>query len=204
VVSAARPPFSAVLLALIPPCSPASSHRPADACAQILRFGAVVAGSTALPVADRTWWHRMELTSSGGYREQLDRVRRLLERIEGRHRSDVEFKDIVWSFFQHCWHLIDWLQHDGLVSETQKQSVKAKVHASALLVMCRDVCNGVRHAPLKPLSPGTAARCPDGRMDCLIHDGFGNLISGKKLARDCLAEWLRILESQGLPTARLT
>ena len=128
----------------------------------------------------------------------------MLERIEGRHRSDVEFKDIVWSFFQHCWHLIDWLQHDGVVSEAQKQAVKAKVRASALLVMCRDVCTGVRHTPLKPLAAGTLERRPAAGMDCFIHDGFGNLISGKKLARDCLAEWMRILESQGLATARLT
>ena len=144
------------------------------------------------------------MTSSGGYREQLDRVRRCLERIEGRHRSDVEFKDITWSFFQHCWHLSDWLQHDGLVSEAQKQAVKAKVYASAMLAMCRDLCNGGRQAALKSLAPGTGAPRLPGTMDCLVHDGFGNLISGKKLARDCLAEWLRILESQGLATARLT
>jgi hypothetical protein len=145
----------------------------------------------------------MELTSSGGYREQLDRVRRFLERIEGRHRSHVEFKDIMWSFFQHCWHLFDWLQHDRVVSEAQKQAVKAKVRASALLAMCRDLCNGASHAPHEPLTRDGVRRLA-GRMDCLIHDGFGNLISGKKLAGDCLAEWLRILESQGLATARLT
>lgn len=146
----------------------------------------------------------MELTSSGGYREQLDRVRRLLEVIEGhRHRSDVEFKDHMWSFFQHCWHLIDWLQHDRLASEGQKQAVKTKVHASALLAMCRDLCSGTRHAGLKTLPRPGAPRAA-ASMDCLVHDGFGNLISGKKLARDCLAEWLRILESQRLATARLT
>jgi hypothetical protein len=146
----------------------------------------------------------MELTSSGGYREQLDRVRRFLERVEGRHRSEVEFKDIMWSFFQHCWHLIDWLQHDGGASEAQKQGVKAKVHASALLALCRDLCNGTRHAALQPPPAGAGMRRLAGTMDCLINDGFGNLISGKKLARDCLAEWLRILESQGLATARLS
>jgi hypothetical protein len=145
----------------------------------------------------------MELTSSGGYREQLDRVRRFLERIEGRHRSHVEFKDFMWSFFQHCWHLIDWLQHDAAASEAQKQGVKAKVHASALLALCRDLCNGTRHTALKPPAGADTPRLV-ARMDCLINDGFGNLISGKKLARDCLAEWLRILESQGLATARLS
>jgi hypothetical protein len=146
----------------------------------------------------------MELTSSGGYREQLDRVRRFLHLLEGRHRSDVEFKDTMWSFFQHCWHLIDWLQHDRLASEAQKQAVKAKVYASALLAMCRDLCNGTRHAALKPPALATGARQATGKMDCLVQDGFGNLISGTRLAQDCVAEWLRILESAGLATARLT
>jgi hypothetical protein len=146
----------------------------------------------------------VELTSSGGYREQLDRIRRFLERIEGQHPTDVEFKDIMWSFFQHCWHLIDWLQHDGLVSEAQKRAVRTKVHASALLAMCRDLCNGIRHAALESLASRTAVQRHTGKMDCLIHDGFGNLISGRKLAHDCVAEWLRILESQGLATARLS
>src|SRR5215475_9222486 len=103
----------------------------------------------------------MELTSSGGYREQLDRVRRFLALMEGRHRNDVEFKDIMWSFFQHCWHLLDWLQHDRLASEAQKQAVKARVYTSTLLAMCRDLCNGTRHAVLKQLSPGARMQPAD-------------------------------------------
>jgi hypothetical protein len=39
-------------------------------------------------------------------------------------------------------------------------------------------------------------------IDCIIADGYGKLISGKQLARDCIAEWERILQSQGLATAR--
>jgi len=52
-----------------------------------------------------------------GYRDQLDRARRFLERIRRGYEGiedmdDVEFQDMVWSFFQHCWHVKDWLHHD--------------------------------------------------------------------------------------------
>ena len=39
-------------------------------------------------------------------------------------------------------------------------------------------------------------------MECYIDDGHGNLISGKQLARECIEEWVRILESEGLATRR--
>jgi hypothetical protein len=41
-------------------------------------------------------------------------------------------------------------------------------------------------------------------MDCVIDDGKGNQISGKQLARECLAEWQRILQSEGLPIDRVS
>jgi len=41
-------------------------------------------------------------------------------------------------------------------------------------------------------------------IDCIFDDGHGNSISGKRLALDCIAEWERILQSQGLATSRLS
>ena len=34
-----------------------------------------------------------------GYRDQLDRARRFLDRIEQPAANDVEFQDMVWAFF---------------------------------------------------------------------------------------------------------
>ena len=59
-----------------------------------------------------------------GYNAQLDRTRRFLERIEGEHKDDVAFQDIVWSFFQHCWHLKDWVMNDDTVQRPQKDAVR--------------------------------------------------------------------------------
>jgi len=45
-----------------------------------------------------------------GYRHQLDRARRFLDRIEQSYEEfgdmdPVDFQDNMWSFFQHCWHV---------------------------------------------------------------------------------------------------
>jgi hypothetical protein len=150
-----------------------------------------------------------------GYRHQLDRVRRFLDRVEGPHASDVEFQDMMWAFFQNCWHLKDWVRNDPLASEAQKKSIIDQAHASALLGISRDLCNGTKHLKLdrKPSSGAGAAHHhvsititpgESSSMDCMVEDGHGNLISGKQFAHDSVREWERILQSQGLNTTRLS
>lgn len=148
-----------------------------------------------------------------GYRDQLDRTRRFLDRVMGSHASEVEFQDMMWSFFQHCWHLKDWVKNDPLASPAQKTSVIKQAHNATCLRVCRDLCNGTKHLGLdrKP-SSGTGAShdhlnitITPGQpwdVDCMIDDGHGKTTSGKQLARDCVAEWERILQSEKLNTAR--
>ncbi|HWG75345.1 MAG TPA: hypothetical protein VN660_00955 [Steroidobacteraceae bacterium] len=145
-----------------------------------------------------------------GYGHQLDRARRFLERIQGQLTSDVEFQDMAWSFFQHCWHIKDWLKHDPLVSEDTKQAVINAAHASPVLKICRQLCNGTKHLSDYPahhshvnttITPGSGQ---PSDMDCIIEDGQGGQLSGKALAQKCVAEWEHILDSEGLATERLS
>ncbi len=154
-----------------------------------------------------------------GYRDQLDRARRFLGKVETTHddletMDDVEFQDMMWSFFQHCWHVKDWLHHDPKASSAQKTAAIAAAHNSKLLMICQDLCNGTKHLQLNRPKSGAGAKHQriemtiipgQGRyeIDCLLDDGHGNDMSGKQLARDCIAEWERILSSQGLATVRL-
>lgn len=148
--------------------------------------------------------------SSGhiGYRDQLDRARRFLDRVEGPHRNDVDFQDMMWAFFQNCFHLRDWVVRDPLMSSAQKDAVLAKAGASIPLRRCGDLCNGTKHLVPKAtqhshvnitIQPGTDR---PSELDSIIDVGGGQLISGKQLARDCLSDWERILESEKLATAR--
>jgi hypothetical protein len=162
-------------------------------------------------------------TRSGnvGYRSQFDRARRFLDKVQTDWQdledvNEVEFQDVMWSFFQHCWHVKDWLHNDPLASAAQKQAAIAMAHQpGGPLMICRDLCNGTKHLKLRDPGSGVGASHQfidmnivpgQGRfeIDCMIDDGHGNLISGKGLARDCIAEWERILSSQGLATARLS
>jgi hypothetical protein len=158
---------------------------------------------------------------NAGYRHQLDRARRFLIRVQSEYQGledidEVEFQDMLWSFFQHCWHIKDWLHHDPLASVAQKDAAIAMAHQpGGPLMICRDLCNGTKHLRLSNPGSGTGASHQyvdmnivpgQGRfeIDCIIDDGYGKSISGKRLAMDCISEWERILESQGLATARLS
>jgi hypothetical protein len=145
-----------------------------------------------------------------GYRHQLERARRFFSRVYDLSHPDwgtsaeVEFQDMAWAFFQNCWHVKDWVRHDPKVTDAQKTAVIDMAHNSSDLMVCREMCNGIKH--LNKI-PGEAAHShidaeyADGftvHMDCVIEDGGGKPISGKELGHRCLAEWERILTSQGL------
>jgi hypothetical protein len=159
--------------------------------------------------------HIQTMSGNAGYRHQLDRIRRFLDRVQGENPNDVAFQDMVWSFFQHCWHLKDWVAHDPLASQAQKDGVSKRAHASYLLQICRDMCNGTKHLRLTHPSRGATGAAhshvsivirpgESSTMDCMIDDGFGRLISGKQLARNCLEEWEAILNAENLNTTRLS
>ena len=146
-----------------------------------------------------------------GYRHQLERARRFLGRVydliqaEWGTSNEVEFQDMMWAFFQNCWHVKDWIDHDPIVLRATKDAVITTAHKSSDLMVCRELCNGTKHLGK---IPGEASHShvdsenADGftvDMDCVIEDGSGKLISGKELPHRCLAEWERILTSQKLP-----
>jgi hypothetical protein len=141
-----------------------------------------------------------------GYRDQLDRMRRFLERVEGQHPNEVVFQDMVWAFFQNCYHVRDWICKDPLIEVSQVKSILAKANESQPLQRCGDLCNGTKHLCTKPtrhshvdivIKPGEQLE-----LDCIIDVGCNQQMSAKQLARECVVEWERILQSEGLATAR--
>jgi hypothetical protein len=144
-----------------------------------------------------------------GYRDQLDRARRFLDRLDVPGLSDVDFQDMVWAFFQNCWHVKDWLDNDPKVDPATKDAIIARAHQSVALRVCQEMCNGTKHLGSRPgashdhidvnITPGGPTT-----MDCLIDNGAGTLVSGRLLARQCIAEWVSILGSHRLATARMS
>ena len=151
--------------------------------------------------------------TANGYRDQLDRARRFLERVEAPGaRPDAYYQDDVWAFFQNCWHLKDWLLNDPRLNQETKTKITAAASAARCLMICSDITNGTKHYLLKEPRVGarhshTNTRIEPGReaiVDCLIELEDGTWLSARKIARECLTEWERILTELNLPTERVS
>jgi hypothetical protein len=99
------------------------------------------------------------------YRDQLDRARRFLDRMERPVDSmdddgmtDVDFQDMVWAFFQNCWHVKDWLDNDESVSRATRSHIVKLARASVTLKVCEQLCNGTKHTSVKSERSGEPKR----------------------------------------------
>ena len=151
-----------------------------------------------------------------GYRAQLDRARRFLDRVQSRApRRDIDYQDDVWAFFQNCWHIKDWLEHDYRVPRPIRDKAIAAAHQSRVLRVCRDMANGTKHRKLTARGKPRRPRAMHLWTDTTIVPGGGTTIdcyikfprrtvklrSAREVAAECLEEWIRILSQQGLATA---
>lgn len=132
------------------------------------------------------------------YMEQLRRVRRMLDRIErNKGRSVDDYGDDVWSFFQNCWHLKDWIGKDSSVP-LDKAAILKFVRKSQPLKICSDLANCTKHLEFddkhepwvdaKPshsnitITPGESST-----VEYLIDPGTGAKQDALDLARKCVA-----------------
>jgi hypothetical protein len=103
--------------------------------------------------------HVVSFKSGSGYRAQLDRARRFLDRVQSLDpRRDVDYQDDVWAFFQNCWHIKDWLKHDYRVPASVRDRAIAAAHRSKVLQVCRDMGNGTKHRKLEKRGKPVRAR----------------------------------------------
>jgi len=153
-------------------------------------------------------------TGATGYRDQLDRVLRYLRRVHAREgdpnqRFIVDYQDDVWSFFQNCWHLKDWVRHDPLIAEDVKARIEAAVESSRILAIANDMANGTKHLELHEARAGAsyshltlATSGPISTLECMI-EVRGEQRTARELATECVREWERILRAEGLPVQSL-
>ena len=140
------------------------------------------------------------------YMDQLNRVRRMLDRINHQERSPIEYGDDICSFFQNCWHLKDWVRNDPSVPLHVRDSIGQLAAASLPLRICADLANASKH--LKLTSPREGAKHShwnmaivpgeSSKVEYLIDTGSGTQQDSLDLARECLMAWERILAAQDL------
>ena len=150
-------------------------------------------------------------TGQAGYRSQLERARRFLERAEAIPGfAELEFQDMMWAFFQNCWHVKDWIDNDENVPKAMRSSIVKMALASPALKACEQLCNGTKHfgqkrkkrrnnkPPATQKYIETTVYSEHADMDCIVDNGAGKEVSGMMLARHCLDEWDFILKAHNL------
>jgi hypothetical protein len=78
------------------------------------------------------------------YFDQFERVKRFLNRIENQERNSTEYDDDLWSFFQNCLHLRDWIINDTSINITSSE-VKKYVKNNEELRICSDLAIKSKH-----------------------------------------------------------
>jgi hypothetical protein len=104
------------------------------------------------------------------YLEQYRRVCRAESRVlklanalttnGGSTEDHLEYEDAVIAFFQHAWHLKDWIRNDPSISVPLNGSVLSRFESDIALGVCADIANGTKHFLLTRRRLGAALSKP--------------------------------------------
>jgi hypothetical protein len=90
------------------------------------------------------------------WESQFERLKRSLRKVERAAGASDERLDDLICFFQHCWHLKDWIKNDDSLPRTTRVAVVRDVEKTDSLLFCADLANGSKHLQLK--NPRKGAR----------------------------------------------
>src|ERR1039457_811516 len=88
------------------------------------------------------------------YQEQLARARRFLCRVENSSvnpklelppEKQTEYEDMLFAFFQNCWHLKDWIKNDAAAPRTLAGPIEELCKQYRPLLLCADIANATKH-----------------------------------------------------------
>lgn len=148
------------------------------------------------------------------YQEQVDRVARCLARIEKPTSDQTEYVDFLWSFFQNCWHVKDWIKNDQAVPEAVRNNVEKDAKQYDALMICADLCNRSKHLELTTIRKDARLRgdikvllsenIPTGESDStvsweyVVTLGDGSTRFALDVARTAMDAWKTLLSRYGL------
>ncbi len=144
------------------------------------------------------------------YTEQLERVKRLLHRFErlgtgiSHEQHSANYDDDVYSFFQNCYHLKDWIKNDPYCASWP--SVETLINTNQDLQLCADLCNAQKHLTLTKSRSGQNPQFDGGTIKLNITEGGGpatveiaisysvitanvGTVDALDLARRCVQSW---------------
>jgi hypothetical protein len=151
------------------------------------------------------------------FQEQFARVKRYLARIEDRNRYPIDYEDDLWSFFQNCWHLKDWLKNDSSVPSVITQKVENDLKNCSSLMICADLANRSKHLKLTTPPPRKDAKVKEKKITAVVNEvpgttksessisidfiitfDSGSTKSALDVARSAIKEWQTLISGYGL------
>lgn len=145
-----------------------------------------------------------------GCKDQFDRVLRYLNRIEDQNRGSIEYDDDLWSFFQNCWHLKDWIKNDQTAPPELRNNIEKIVKDYLNIIVCADLANRTKHLHLS-LNPcrfdakviqrnatASISRNIPSTCEHIIALNDGRRVVALKVAREATLEWKIIFKKYGL------
>lgn len=91
------------------------------------------------------------------YQEQVARVRRFLARVDASSvnpklelppEKQTEYEDMLYAFFQNCWHLKDWIKNDITAPTTLAGPIETLCQRYQSLMLSADIANASKHLTL--------------------------------------------------------
>jgi len=142
------------------------------------------------------------------YIEQFQRVNRYMVRLEDQSRDSTEYDDDLWSFFQNCWHLKDWIKNDSTLPTTLCEQIEQIVARYPNIIVCADLANRTKHSNLTRVrvdarftqrnvtvnigNPTTST------SEHIITLGDGTKLVALAVAKSAIEEWKEIFALHGL------
>jgi hypothetical protein len=159
-------------------------------------------------------------TKKDMYKDQIDRLERIFRFVTLDERfkdlDDPMQRDIILSFFMHCWHLSDWLARSEVVAEDDVFGYSNNVYE---LQVCRNITVGTKHLENRKPSP---PKLFDHKMkefpptyaiyrdyDYLDNSPYwvlhvdDNLLRRYDFMERCIHSWNNFLEMRGLEKLKI-
>jgi hypothetical protein len=133
-----------------------------------------------------------------GWQGHYERMRDSYRRLQGRGREDQFSLVDALTFFMFSHHMADWLVNDGGLS----RGLVAHVTAADEMQLCRDICNGTKHAVLRdPSVPSGVYLASEyvpwsGGSSELVVLARGEKVRALDLASQCFVLWEKFVEEQ--------
>jgi len=152
------------------------------------------------------------------YLEQFKRIERWYKELKKGHLgspkscfdNDIYYEDLLYAFFQNCFHLQDWLINSNVIT---KEEGRIFIESHKDMKICRDLCNASKHlvfnetasidrnirAEVKQVSLSMDLGTGKSRIsNVYIIRADGGVYHAFDVATRCLGLWKKILENKGL------